>query len=148
LEALEQQPDTTRAGLAAQLGVAMGTVNWYLKRLIKKGEVNMDQLQRRSPTCVVCPPALALKAQLIRAYRVYSVRVCRELRQPGQRPLDQVTAARYRTVGLDGADSADRISTAPGQGGLWMYSLSQPASGLRRSQPCQLPRGRVGDLGV
>jgi DNA-binding MarR family transcriptional regulator len=37
LEQLETNPDLTQASLAARLGVAVGTVNWYLKRLVAKG---------------------------------------------------------------------------------------------------------------
>jgi len=37
LEALAQEPETTQADLAAQAGVAVGTVNWYLKRWTDKG---------------------------------------------------------------------------------------------------------------
>jgi len=33
LEKIEQNPDATQASLASQLGVAVGTVNWHLKRL-------------------------------------------------------------------------------------------------------------------
>ncbi|MBU0704902.1 MAG: winged helix-turn-helix domain-containing protein, partial [Chloroflexi bacterium] len=31
LEVLEHNPETTQASLAAQLGAAVGSVNWYLK---------------------------------------------------------------------------------------------------------------------
>ncbi len=31
LEALEAQPETSQADLAVKVGVAVGTVNWYLK---------------------------------------------------------------------------------------------------------------------
>jgi DNA-binding Lrp family transcriptional regulator len=37
LEELAQDPDTTQSTRAARLGVAVGTVNWYLKRLVAKG---------------------------------------------------------------------------------------------------------------
>jgi Mn-dependent DtxR family transcriptional regulator len=37
LEHIEKDPDITQASLAMKLGVAVGTVNWHLKRLIKKG---------------------------------------------------------------------------------------------------------------
>ncbi|MBN1953988.1 MAG: winged helix-turn-helix domain-containing protein [Anaerolineae bacterium] len=39
LEALERNPETTQANLAAQLGVAVDSVNGYIKRLIRKGYV-------------------------------------------------------------------------------------------------------------
>jgi len=32
LEQIERDPDVTQASLATQLGIAVGTVNWHLKR--------------------------------------------------------------------------------------------------------------------
>ena len=46
LEALEASPETTQAELAAQVGVAVGTVNWYLKRWSKKGYVKVSRMGR------------------------------------------------------------------------------------------------------
>ena len=37
LEKIENDPDVNQSTLARQLGVAVGTVNWHLKRLIAKG---------------------------------------------------------------------------------------------------------------
>jgi DNA-binding MarR family transcriptional regulator len=39
LTEIERDPDITQAGLATKLGVAVGTVNWHLKRLTAKGYV-------------------------------------------------------------------------------------------------------------
>ena len=47
LEEIERDPDVTQANLAVQLGVAVGKVNWYLKRLVSKGYVKVTHLQRR-----------------------------------------------------------------------------------------------------
>ena len=37
LNHISADPDATQANLASHLGVAVGTINWYLKRLITKG---------------------------------------------------------------------------------------------------------------
>ncbi|MBT4090482.1 MAG: winged helix-turn-helix domain-containing protein, partial [Deltaproteobacteria bacterium] len=34
LERIERDPDETQASMATQLGVAVGTINWHIKRLI------------------------------------------------------------------------------------------------------------------
>jgi DNA-binding MarR family transcriptional regulator len=102
LEALEQEPDATQAGLAAQLGVAVGTVNWYLKRLIKKGYVKTKQLERRNLKYFVTPSGLALKARLTKEYMEVSLRVYRELRRAAKEILAQVTEAGYDSVAMDG----------------------------------------------
>jgi Mn-dependent DtxR family transcriptional regulator len=47
LEQIENDPDVTQASLAAKLGVAVGTVNWHLKRLVSKGYVKVKRAQRR-----------------------------------------------------------------------------------------------------
>jgi DNA-binding MarR family transcriptional regulator len=46
LQALAESPETTQADLAARVGVAVGTVNWYLKRWSKKGYVKVSRINR------------------------------------------------------------------------------------------------------
>jgi DNA-binding MarR family transcriptional regulator len=48
LEEIEHDPDVSQASLAAQLGVAVGTVNWHLKRLIAKGYIKVKRAQRQA----------------------------------------------------------------------------------------------------
>ena len=43
LESIEHDPDVTQAGLAAEIGVAVGTINWHIKRLIEKGYVKIKR---------------------------------------------------------------------------------------------------------
>jgi DNA-binding MarR family transcriptional regulator len=100
LEAIEQNPDTTQASLAAQLGVAVGSVNWYLKRLIRKGYVKVTRLQRRKLKYFVTPQGLALKAHLTTQYMKNSLAVYRRLRQQAGEALTEVQEAGYGAVCL------------------------------------------------
>jgi DNA-binding MarR family transcriptional regulator len=109
LEAIEKNPDTTQASLAAQLGVAVGSVNWYLKRLIRKGYVKVTHLQRRKLRYFVTPQGLALKARLTSQYLEASLRVYRELRQAAWDALAKVKALGYEAVHLEGEDEAAEI---------------------------------------
>lgn len=109
LEALEENPDMTQAGLAAQLGVAVGSVNWYLKRLIRKGYVKAKQMERRRLKYFVTPQGLALKAKLTSEYMKVSLRVYRELRQAARDTLAQVRGEGYAAVKADGKDEAMEI---------------------------------------
>ena len=43
LENIENDPDVNQSTLATQLGVAVGTVNWHIKRLIAKGYVKVKR---------------------------------------------------------------------------------------------------------
>ena len=59
LNHIEENPDTTQADLATQLGVAVGSVNWYIKRLINKGHVKVTQMQRRRLRYLLTPQGIA-----------------------------------------------------------------------------------------
>lgn len=109
LEALERDPEVTQASLAVQLGVAVGSVNWYLKRLIRKGYVKATHLQRRKMKYFVTPEGLALKAHLTLQYMKASLRVYRELRQAAQDTVRQVRQAGYEVVCAGGRDEAIEI---------------------------------------
>jgi DNA-binding MarR family transcriptional regulator len=109
LEALERNPETTQARLATQLGVAVGSVNWYLKRLIHKGYVKATRMERRRLRYFVTPKGLALKARLTSQYMEASLRVYRELRQAARETLAQVRGAGYEAVIVDGKDEAMEI---------------------------------------
>jgi DNA-binding MarR family transcriptional regulator len=109
LEVLEHNPETTQANLAAQLGVAVGSVNWYLKRLIRKGYVKATQMERRRLKYFVTPRGLALKARLTSQYMEVSLRVYRELRQSAREKLAQVRSRGYTAVKADGKDEAMEI---------------------------------------
>jgi DNA-binding MarR family transcriptional regulator len=109
LEEIERNPETTQASLAAQLGVAVGSVNWYVRRLINKGYVKVTHLQRRKLHYFLTPSGLALKVKLTRNYMDVSLRVYRELRQAAQQALTKVRRAGYTTVCVEGDDEAAEI---------------------------------------
>jgi DNA-binding MarR family transcriptional regulator len=65
LEHIEKEPDTTQATLADRLGVAVGTINWHLKRLIEKGYVKVKRAQRKKLRYIITPEGIALRARLL-----------------------------------------------------------------------------------
>jgi DNA-binding MarR family transcriptional regulator len=109
LEEIERDPETTQATLAAQLGVAVGSVNWYVKRLINKGYIKVTHLQRRKLKYFLTPSGLALKVKLTRSYMDVSLRVYRELRQAAQATVSEVRQAGYTAIAVDGDDEATEI---------------------------------------
>lgn len=109
LEEIERNPETTQATLAAQLGVAVGSVNWYVKRLINKGYVKVTHLQRRKLHYFLTPSGLALKVKLTRSYMDVSLRTYRELRQAAQKALEDVRRSGYASVCVEGDDEAAEI---------------------------------------
>ena len=108
LEEIERDPDTTQATLAARLGVAVGTVNWHLKRLIAKGYVKVKRAERRKLRYIITPEGLALRARLTVQYVEASMALYRETRQKARRALRQVREQGYGAVAIQGdGDLAD-----------------------------------------
>jgi DNA-binding MarR family transcriptional regulator len=108
LEHIEQNPDATQASLAAQVGVAVGTVNWHLKRLVAKGYVKVRHVERRKLRYIITPDGLALRANLTVDYIQNSFRLYRLVRERMESTLVQVHDAGYDRVCLAGdGDVAD-----------------------------------------
>lgn len=101
LEHIEQNPDINQATLADQLGVAVGTVNWHLKRLIDKGYVKVKRAQRKKLRYIITPTGIALRAHLTVEYIERSLQLYRLTRERMAKALEQVRAAGYDAVSLD-----------------------------------------------
>ena len=102
LEEIEHNPDITQADLAGRLGVAIGSVNWYLKRMINKGYIKVRQMQRRRLRYLITPQGLAIKAGLTRSFMQASMRLYRETRAAAGRHLDEIQRAGYDSVRIEG----------------------------------------------
>lgn len=102
LRRIEANPDTTQADLATQLGVAVGSVNWYLKRLINKGYVKVTQMERRRLRYLLTSKGLAEKTRLTKEFMRASLRWYRETREASRQFLQQVRQAGYDTVCIKG----------------------------------------------
>ena len=64
LNSIEQDPDISQATLADTLGVAVGTTNWHLKRMIAKGYVKVKRMQRKKLRYILTAVGIALRANL------------------------------------------------------------------------------------
>ncbi|OGO42534.1 MAG: hypothetical protein A2W36_03990 [Chloroflexi bacterium RBG_16_58_14] len=102
LEEIEHDPDVSQASLAAQLGVAIGTVNWHLKRLVAKGYIKVKRAQRRKLRYIITPEGIALRARLTINYVETSMRLYRRTRQRVLELLGEVNQAGYDRVRIQG----------------------------------------------
>jgi DNA-binding MarR family transcriptional regulator len=102
LEHLERDPDSTQADLAARLGVAIGTVNWYVKRLVAKGYVKVTHLQRRRVRYLITPKGISEKARLAYRYVQVSMHLYKTVRARARDLLAEAKAAGYDRVSIDG----------------------------------------------
>ena len=108
LEEIERDPDVTQAGMAAKLGVAVGTVNWHLKRLISKGYVKVKRAERKKLRYIITPDGLALRAKLTVAYIENSLALYRRTRAQARNVLIEAKRKGFSVVHIDGTgDIAD-----------------------------------------
>jgi DNA-binding MarR family transcriptional regulator len=108
LEEIAHDPDITQASLAAQLGVAVGTVNWHIKRFVTKGYIKVKRAQRRKLRYIITPEGLAFRARLTINYVEQSMRLYRRIRKHVSDLLIEVKKAGYDQVQLEGeGDIAD-----------------------------------------
>jgi DNA-binding MarR family transcriptional regulator len=105
---IERDPDATQIGLARKLGVAVGTVNWHLKRMVAKGYVKVKRAERRKLRYIVTPSGLALRARLTVDYIETSMRVYRQLRRAARQEIARARKQGYDALRVQGdGDVAD-----------------------------------------
>ncbi|MBK9924232.1 MAG: winged helix-turn-helix transcriptional regulator [Anaerolineales bacterium] len=102
LEKIENDPDVNQSVLATQLGVAVGTVNWHLKRLIAKGYVKAMRAERKKLRYIITPEGIALRARLAVDYVERSFSIYRKTRQRVKDHLTKVQDAGYNQVRITG----------------------------------------------
>jgi DNA-binding MarR family transcriptional regulator len=108
LEEIESDPNVNQSALATQLGVAVGTVNWHLKRLIEKGYVKVMRAERKKLRYIITPEGIALRARLAVDYVERSFDLYRKTRQRVKEHITAIRRAKYDRVRiLGGGDVAD-----------------------------------------
>ena len=108
LESIEHDPDVTQANLAAQLGVAVGTINWHIKRLIEKGYVKIKRAERKKLRYFITPEGIAMRTRLTVDFVEQQFNLYRRTRQRVKEHLAVVQKAGYQSVRLVGdGDVAD-----------------------------------------
>jgi DNA-binding MarR family transcriptional regulator len=108
LEHIESNPDVTQASLATQLGVAVGTVNWHIKRLIEKGYIKIKRAERKKLRYIITPEGIALRTVLTVDYIEQQFLLYRNTRQRVREHLEQIKTAGYQEVSIRGeGDVAD-----------------------------------------
>ena len=108
LETIERDPDVTQASIATQLDVAVGTVNWHLKRLIEKGYVKIKRANRKKLRYIITPEGIAFRARLTVDYIEQQFLLYRRTRQRVKEHIERVRQAGFDRLSVRGdGDVAD-----------------------------------------
>ena len=98
----------TQASIATQLDVAVGTVNWHLKRLIEKGYVKIKRANRKKLRYIITPEGIALRTRLTVDYVEQQFLLYRNTRKRVKEYLARVRQAGFEHLSVRGdGDVAD-----------------------------------------
>ena len=106
---IEANPDINQVTLADELGVAVGTINWHLKRMIAKGYVKVKRAQRKKLRYIITPEGIALRAALTVDYIKNSFDLYRQVRERTSVCLQQLHDAGYQSVNVPGEDEVAEV---------------------------------------
>ncbi len=107
LEQIENDPNVTQASLATHLGVAVGTVNWHIKRMIAKGYVKVKRAERRKLRYIITPEGISFRAHLTIDYIEQSFLLYRNIRKRVRELLVEVKQAGFDHVRIESESNLD-----------------------------------------
>ena len=99
---IEQDPDISQANMAQELGVAVGTINWHLKRLIAKGYVKVKRAQRKKLRYIITPDGITLRSRLTVDYVRNSFNLYRQTREKVLALLKVLIEHGHQVVSIQG----------------------------------------------
>jgi DNA-binding MarR family transcriptional regulator len=104
LNEIAQDSLVTQASLSEQLGIAVGSVNWYIKRLITRGWVKVTHLDRTRLKYDLTPVGMKIFTQRAMLYARDSLKVYGDYRKKAKALVVELKQAGVQQVYLDGED--------------------------------------------
>jgi len=104
LNEIAQDSLVTQAGLSKRLGIAVGSVNWYIKRLVKRGYVKVSRLDRTRLQYDLTPEGMSVFTERALQYAKDSLKVYISFRQQARSIVSKLQAQGITRVRLQGND--------------------------------------------
>ena len=104
LEAISQDETVTQAGLANGLDIAVGSVNWYIKRLISRGYLKATRMDRTRLRYNLTAEGVSAFTRNATQYMKDSLQIYRNLRSGAKDAVSQMKEQGIQRVYLDGDD--------------------------------------------
>ena len=131
LESVERDGAQSQRKLAADLGIALGLVNAYLKRCITKGLVKVSEAPARRYAYYLTPQGFAEKSRLTVDYLSASFSFFRRARMDCSEALSVARARGWQRVALLGVSDLAEIATICAlETGMTIAAVVDPKSTL------------------
>ena len=104
LNEIAQDSLVTQANFSNNLGIAIGSVNWYIKRLIHRGWVKVSRLNRTRLKYDLTPEGMAVFTQRAMYYARNSLKVYSSLRDKAKSVVSDIKQQGIEVVYIEGDD--------------------------------------------
>lgn len=130
LELVERDKAQSQRRLASELGIALGLLNAYLKRCIRKGLVKMQRAPARRYAYYLTPRGFAEKSRLTMEYLSYSLEFFRQAKADCLQTLEVARGAGFLRLVLAGrSDLAEITIVCALESGINIVAVVDPAAG-------------------
>jgi DNA-binding MarR family transcriptional regulator len=99
----------TQGTLSDRLGIAVGSVNWYIKRLISRGWVKVSHLDRTRLKYDITTEGMKVFTQRAMLYARDSLKVYGEYRSKAKKLVEELKLQGLKSVYIEGNDEATDI---------------------------------------
>jgi DNA-binding MarR family transcriptional regulator len=128
LNEIAQDSMVTQANLSDRLGMAVGSVNWYIKRLVTRGWVKVSHLNRTRLKYDLTPEGMSVFTQRALLYAGDSLKVYGTFRQKAKSLVSDLKQKGIQQVYLDGQDEmADILRLTCIEAGIY---ISETPNGI------------------
>jgi len=100
----------TQRAIADKMGIALGLVNLYLKRLIRKGFVKVSNISSNRIKYLITPKGMAEKGRLTYEFMGYSLGLYRETRKNIREGLEALSGKGIHRVAIYGTSEAVELT--------------------------------------
>ena len=126
LDEIAQDSLVTQASLSKRLDIAVGSVNWYIKRLITRGWVKVSHLDRTRLQYDLTPEGMKIFTQRAMSYARDSLKVYEDFRTQAKTLAADLKQKGVESVYLNGDDQImDILRLTCIEAGLEMSNLPE-----------------------
>jgi DNA-binding MarR family transcriptional regulator len=115
LSKIEQDPLFTQRGLAADLDIALGLMNQYLKRCLNKGWVRVSQISARRLSYFLTPEGFKEKSRMVSAYLTNSFMFFKDAKLQCEASFEYCKQQHWHNIALLGIGDLADIAKLIGQ---------------------------------
>lgn len=132
LESVERDGNKSQRRLASELGIALGLVNAYLKRCIRKGLVKVGEAPARRYAYYLTPSGFAEKSRLTVSYLSHSFGFFRQAKADCEAVLTSAKLSGFDRIALAGcSDLAEIAMICAREVGTDISAIVDPAATVK-----------------